>query len=176
MDSEQLEKELARVWQRVNAASAPWEGGPPAAPESQAPMDAPSIAREASLDAINLIKRQSRGESIRMAQLLELKEKQAAELRARLDAAQTENAALRRRAQREDEIVYDKLQAVSRELEAAREALKAQEESFRAEAESLRGAADGARRQSAAEAARLREMERGWFERERALLLRIAEL
>ncbi|MFA5139058.1 MAG: hypothetical protein WC728_07485 [Elusimicrobiota bacterium] len=178
MESDEIQRELDRLWQRVTA-------GPPEAGLADAPApepaeyvfsDPPSITREVSDEAIALIKNQHRAELARLQQLLELKEQSLRQLTDRLAAAQREIAALRRRAEQDERRLYQEVLGTSVELENAQKALKGQEERFAEQERVLRGVAEGTRAQLAAEIARWRELERAWNEREQQYLLDIREL
>jgi hypothetical protein len=172
-----IQRELDRLWQRVTSGP---EGQPPAPPITASSdftfTDAPSITREASMEAISLVKRQHRSELMRLKQLLELKERSVLELRSRLKSSEDELMRMRQNAQRQEETVYQEVLNVSAELDSARKGLEQQAARHEEEQKVLRSVAENMRRQIASETARWREAERSWNEREQQYLLELREM
>lgn len=173
-EPDEIQRELNRLWDRVTAN--PPESFIPATSAPPLSSDIPSIAREASMTAIQLIKRQYRQEAARLRQLIELKERAARVLQDRLSAAESEVASLRRRSLQGEESVFREVADVQAELQQAHESVKAQEQRFREEEGLLRRIAEETRKQLAAETSRWRALEHHWNEREQQYLLDIREL
>lgn len=176
MNADDIQRQLDKLWERVTAPPAEASVVPPVPPDEYTFTDAPTITREVSLEAITLIKRQHREEMARSQQLLSLKERSIQELGERLAGAEREMASLRRRAQQDEQRIYQEVMGCSVELESAQKALKDQETRFTQQEAVLRGVAEQTRKQLAAEMARWRELERQWNEREQRYLLEVREL
>ena len=106
MGSEEIKKEIDRLWSRVNPG--PERGGPlsevpPPPPDNYSFSDIPSITREVSMEAISLLKRQHRSELVRLQQLVELKDRTIRELGDRLATVEGELAGSRRKSTRNNE-------------------------------------------------------------------------
>ncbi|MFH1723864.1 MAG: hypothetical protein ABII00_04495 [Elusimicrobiota bacterium] len=175
MSSDDIQKELDRLWRKVTAGPAEASGRPVASPEFSL-TDGPSVTREVSMEAISLLKRQHREEVMRLQQLLELKERSAGEFRGRLSAAENEVTSLRRKAQRQEEQIYQEVFDASTELENARKGFQEADNRFREEEKVLRSIAENTRKQLAGETTRWRDVETQWNEREQQYLLEIKEL
>jgi len=185
MDSDDLQQELDRLWEKVTSGmpAAGQPGGPPVAPAppeifpvSGAAGDLPSITREAERDAMALLQHRRLEQADDLRRLVESKEATIRELRQSLSAMEKESAALRRKSQREDDALYRQALDMTARLEQAQQALRAQAERSAEEERALRGLLEQSRGQLAAETARWRELERQWNEREQQYLLDMQEL
>ena len=174
---EELQRELDQLWSRVTSGP---EGAPPAPPPQAVSdytfTDAPSITREASMEAITLVKRQHRAEVMRLKQLIELKEQSMREMKTRLESNEQETARLRASTQRQEEAVYQEVLNVSSELDSARKGFEDQGKRHEEEQSVLRSIAENMRRQLASETTRWRETEHRWNEREQQYLLELKEM
>jgi hypothetical protein len=176
MNSDDLQKELDGLWSRVTS-------GMPEAPGMSAPslgmpasFEEPSITSEVSMETFEWMKNRHRGRLDDFRRLVDAKELALRELRERLASSEQELTALRRRAQRDDSVVYQKTFDLSVQLEQAQKAFKAQEARFDEERSTLRAMAEQAHARLAAEAGRFRELERQFNEREQQYLLDLQEL
>jgi hypothetical protein len=171
MENDDIQSELDKLWGRVTAGP---ESPMPAPPPLSG--DVTSLTREASLEAMSMLKRQHRQEAMRLQQLVELKEQSLGQVTDRLHAAENEIAGLRRKVQGDDERMYQEIAGVSSELENAHKMVSQQEERFREEERILRSIVDATRQQLASDKTRLKELEGLWNEREQEYLLEIREL
>lgn len=178
MTPEDIQRELDRLWGKVTA------GTPSPVPAAPAPPDpaqyslheAPSIAREATMETLALVKRQHRAEVMRLAQLLELKERSLAEVGERLRQTGLELERVRRRLDGQEGAAMQQAMDLAAELEAAQKNRAAAEARMAEEEARLRAAAEEARRRAASEAARWHALESDWNSREQEYLLRLREL
>jgi len=168
MGPEDIQKELDRVWKRLTEES-PSAGGQAPLSEPRVAEDVSRLTREAADEALALVRRRGRAEAARMEQLLDLRERTAAELREGLRAAQKELSELRLSALREGEAICEKIQEVSLELEAARDALTAERVRFSQEETLLRSVAEETRRELGTQAQRFQEEQFRWRDLEKAL-------
>lgn len=175
MDSDDLQRELDAAWAKATTGlpRIPATAAPPA---SFSLTDAPAITREASMEAMALMRRQHRTELARFQQYATFKEQSVRELADRLRAAESELDLLRQKEARRDESVYRELADASAKLESAQGGLVEQERRFAEEERLLRAVAERTREQLASETARWREVERQFGEREQDYLLRLREL
>jgi len=185
MNSDDLQRELDSLWEKVTS-------GMPAAAQPAGPAfpsenpgifqitgtagDLPSITREAERDALALFKRRQLEQSDEFRRLVESKEATIRELRESLSTAERESAALRRKSQREDTVLYQQALDMTARLEQAQKAMQAHGERSAEEERALRGLLEQSRGQLAAETGRWRELERQWNEREQQYLLDLQEL
>lgn len=178
MTPEDIQRELDRLWGKVTAGTpAPMPAAPlPPDPVQYSLHDAPSITREATMETLSLVKRQHRAETMRLAQLLELKERSLAETSERLRQTAAELERLRRRTEGQESVAMQQAVSFSAELEAAQKAREGLEARMAEEEARLRAAAEAARRQAASEAARWHALEADWNSREQEYLLRLREL
>ncbi|MBI2362829.1 MAG: hypothetical protein HYV15_05545 [Elusimicrobia bacterium] len=178
MTPDEIQQELDRLWSKVTS------GAPPVAPALPLPTsgqeyslhDAPAITREVTLETLSLVKRQHRAEVVRLAQLLELKERSLAETMERLRLTSAELERLRRREERVDALTTQQAVAYSAELEAAQEAQKAAQARLAEEEVRLRSIAEESRRRLNSEETRWRALEADWTAREQEYLMRLREL
>ncbi|MCX5790169.1 MAG: hypothetical protein NTX64_16925 [Elusimicrobia bacterium] len=169
MKADDLQAELDRLWSKVNSEP---DRDPPPLPSS-GEVDAP--IREASLEALHLVRRQRETESAELKHLLALKEQAASEASERLKIVQAENIRLRQQLNRRERASLDEAVALSAKLEESKAGLRAQEDRFSQEERVLRDIAEKTRQQLAAETARWRELEHQWGQREQQYLLEIKE-
>ncbi|TBR17260.1 hypothetical protein EPO15_17295 [bacterium] len=179
MTPEDIQRELDRLWGKVTAGTpSPMPSAPPAPPDpaQYSLHDAPSITREATMETLSLVKRQHRAEVLRLAQLLELKERSLAETSERLRLTLGELERLRRRTEGSDAVAMQQAVSFAAEMEAADKARQALEARMADEEARLRAAAEEARRRAASEEARWHALESDWNTREQEYLLRLREL
>ncbi|PCI40557.1 MAG: hypothetical protein COB53_00770 [Elusimicrobia bacterium] len=165
------------LWQRVTSGPDSLPPAPPSVASSDFTFtDAPSITREASMEAMSFVKRQHRAEVMRLKQLIELKERSVRELKTRAEESEQETARMRANAQRQEEAVYQEILNVSAELDSSRKGLESQAQRHQEEQGVLRAIAENMRRQLASETTRWRETEHHWNEREQQYLLELKEM
>lgn len=171
MNADELQAELNKLWSRVNNDSAE----DIKYPELPSPLATDSPARDASMEAMMLLRRQREAETAELRHLLALKERAVADLSERLKAAQAESLRMRQQQNARDRSVMAEILGVSGKLQAAQGMLKEQEDRFLKEERVLRDIAEKTRQQLAAETARWRELEHQWNQREQQYLLDIKE-
>ncbi len=179
MTPEDIQRELDRLWGQVTAGTSSMTPSAPPAPPDPAQYslhDAPSITREATMETLSLIKRQNRAEVMRLAQLLELKERSLAEMMERNRQLSGEYERLRRRTEGQESVAMQQVMSYAAELEAAQKAREALEGRMAEEEGRLRAAAEEARRAAGSESARWHALESDWNSREQEYLLRLREL
>lgn len=179
MTPDDIQRELDRLWGKVTAGTpSPMPSAPSVAPDpaQYSLHDAPSITREATMETLSLIKRQHRAEVMRLAQLLELKDRSLGETSERLRLAVSELERLRRRLEGQDSVAMQQAVSFASEMEAAQKHREALESRMAEEEARLRAAAEEARRRAASEEARWHALESDWNSREQEYLLRLREL
>lgn len=171
MDSKDLQAELDELWARVNQD----DPEDHAFPEFPSTIQTDSPVRDASVEALQLLRRQREAETTELRHLLAVRERAVSDLNDRLRSAQAEIVRLRQQqAQRDKQVLADVLQ-VSAKLEEAKGTLREAEDRSAAEERVLRDIAEKTRQQLAGETARWRELERQWNEREQQYLLDLKE-
>ncbi|MBI3505113.1 MAG: hypothetical protein HY059_09745 [Proteobacteria bacterium] len=169
MNPDDLSKELDRLWAKV-APNVPTFEDSSLIPPRSLGVDPGTPVREASLEAIHLLKRQHREQASEWQRMLDAKDEALRALHDRLRRAEGELVELRKSASSAEHRIMSEMYDVASKLEASHEAIKSQEQGFRREETILRELLDKTRQQLAAETNRWRDLERQWNEREQGYL------
>lgn len=167
LSPDDLQKEVARLWDKVGSASPPVAFGP-AAP--------PSSSGEVAWETVAMLKLQYRRQEQRWAEVLEARENALRALKQRQAQLESELNSLRSRVRGEDQRALSEALDSSARLEAAAEALKAERAAREQEVREIKSLLEAAREASAAETTRWREEERRWQKKEQQYLLDLKEL
>jgi len=152
--SDDLSRDISRLWEKVGPAAADTEPGPP--PVSLASFN------DAAWEAVDLLKSRHQRQERRWAELLEVREQALSALKERLALLEKELHGLRERAAGADErALADALDGSSR-VQEAQEALAGECAAREAQRLELQGLVDAAREAAAAEGARWRDEARHW--------------
>lgn len=172
MNADELQAELDKLWSRVASVPDDEAGLGAIAPPA---VETGSLVRDASLEAMQLLRRQREAETSELRHLLALKERAVADLADQVRSAQAEILRLRQQSGVRDRQVLSDVLGVSGKLQVAQGALQESQERAAKEEQVLRDVAEKTRQQLAAEIARWRELEHQWNQREQQYLLDLKE-
>ncbi|MBI4345333.1 MAG: hypothetical protein HY553_00650 [Elusimicrobia bacterium] len=171
MNADELQAELNKLWSRVNNDAVP----DIKYPELPGGVDTGSPVRDASVEAMQLLRRQREAETAELRHLIALKENALRDMTDRLKSVQAELLRARQQQTQKDRQVLAEMLGVQGKLQGAQGLLKEQEDRFLKEERVLRDIAEKTRQQLAAETARWRELEHQWNQREQQYLLDVKE-
>lgn len=163
--SEELGREIERLWSRVGAT-------PLDASEYLPPAAAPgeSASNEAAWEAVSLLKRQHRQQARGWAELLEAKERALNVARERLAKLELERNALRANVKSQEDALLKEGFEIQGRLEAALNGMQAERSQHEQEQSALKALLEQTRERLAAEAARWKQERSGWDKKEQQYL------